>query len=67
MTSPKYRADIAGQVKEFIADLEIACRSELAHGDNFTLSVEDVPAYADYKDWLTEREMQAAFKRAQRF
>ena len=66
-TVPRYRADITGQVANFIADFEATVRGEIEHSDNFIFAVEDCEhAVTEYKDYLTEREMATAFKRAQR-
>lgn len=65
-TKPRYRADIAGNVKECIADFECGVRSELSNSDNFIFAVEDTGNFEQWKDFLTRAEMNAAFKRAQR-
>ena len=66
MAVPKCRADIDGQVANFIADFEAAVRGEIEHSADI-LNVKDcantVKAYGDY---LTPKEMAAAFKRAQK-
>ena len=66
MTTPRYRGDIKGMVKENIADCEQQMRSEIEHSDNFVFLPEDTHAWEEYKDTLTEAEMRAAFKRARR-
>jgi hypothetical protein len=67
MTAPKYRSDIAGSVKESIADFECGVRGELSNADNgFIFCVEDTSSYEEWQDYLTPAEMKAAFKRAQR-
>ena len=66
--APKYRADIKGQVAIYIAEFEASVRAEINNpeSDTFLFCVEDAHAYAEYSDYLTEHEMQAAFKRAER-
>jgi hypothetical protein len=64
-TQPKYRSDIAGNVKNCIADFEHGLRNELANSEEFIFLVEDSSNYEEWKDFLTLAEMRAAFKRAQ--
>lgn len=65
---PKYRADIKGQVAQFIADFQASVAGEIRNpdSDSFLLCVEDAHAYEEFKDYLTAAEMKAAFNRAQR-
>ena len=65
-TAPKYRGDIAGQVRENVADCESAMRGELGSSLDFILTAEDTEAWQEYRDYLTEKEMRDAFKRASR-
>ena len=66
MSTPKYRADIVGNVKGCIADFECGIRGELSNADNeFIFDVADTSNYEEWKDYLTLAEMKAAFKRAQ--
>lgn len=64
--TPRYRADIVGNIKASIAEFEDSVRGELANPERmeFLLAVEDSQAYQDWKDYLTEAEMKAAFKGA---
>lgn len=68
MTMPRYRSDTKGRVAEFIADFQASVRGEMTNPDNeyFLLCPEDAYAYDEFKDYLTEAEMRAAFNRAQR-
>ncbi len=66
MTTPRYRDDIKGNVKAHIADCEQSMRNQITHSEDFILTAEDCPAWAEYQDTLTAAEMRAAFKRAQR-
>lgn len=67
MAAPKYRNEIKGQVAQFIADFQASVAGELSNPENetFLFCHEDAAAYDEYKDYLTESEMRAAFKRAQ--
>jgi len=62
--TPRYRDEIKGQVASFVADFEASVGCELRYGDSFLLDYKDSAAYAEYRDYLTEREMSAAFHRA---
>jgi hypothetical protein len=64
--APKHRGDIAGCVALHTQDCEDAMRNQIAHADEFILIPEDCPAWDEYKDTLTERELRACFRRAQR-
>lgn len=65
--APRYRADVKGNVANLIADFEATCRGEIEHGETFVFTWQDCErAVEEYQDYLTEREMAAAFKRAQR-
>lgn len=67
MSTPKYRADIKGEVANYIADFEATCRGEIEQGDSFVFTWQDCEdAVREYSDYLTEREMKAAFERARR-
>lgn len=66
MAAPKYRADIKGEVANYISDFEASCRGEMEHSDDFIFAWQDCRAVEEYQDYLTDKEMAAAFKRAQR-
>jgi hypothetical protein len=68
MSTPRYRADIKGQVAQFLDDFQASVAGEINNPEsmNFLLCVEDADAYEEFKDYLTDKEMTAAFKRAQR-
>lgn len=65
MATPKFRADIKGEVKVYIHEFELAVSNELRTADEFIIEVEDTGAFAEYLDYLTCAEMASAFKRAQ--
>lgn len=67
--TPRYRYDLQrGDLHRFIADFEASVRGEINNPENmdFLFCAEDAQAYGEFKDYLTEREMKAAFERAQR-
>lgn len=64
MNSPIYRADIAGEVHLHIDDCEFQMRNEIQSGELFILCAEDTSAWEEFSEYLTVKEMRAAFKRA---
>lgn len=64
MITPRYRTAITGSVSLYITDCASQMRNELQNADHLILGVEDTSAWVEFADYLTDREMRAAFKRA---
>lgn len=68
MECGKYKADIAGDVAAVKADCVATMRNEIANADIFVLAWEDCEnALREYGELLTEAQLKACFKQAQRF
>lgn len=65
-TAPIYRSDIKGQVAEYKRECAECMRNQIATADFFLLLAEDAPAYEEYAVYLTDDELRACFKAAQR-
>lgn len=65
-TSPKYRADIAGNVAAIKADCVAMFRGEIQQADHFIVAHEDCTStLGEYSQYLTDAELRACFKKAQ--
>lgn len=60
---PKYRADVKGNVRANILDFEATLRGEIRNADYFVVDVTDTDAYREYECYLTDAEMEAAFRK----
>lgn len=62
---PKYRADVAGKVKENMADCIALMAGEIRNADSFMFEAADCTlAMREYEDTLTDAELATCFKRA---
>lgn len=64
MIGPKYRNEIKGEVAAVKRDCVDTFRGELRSDDNFIFNWRDTKTYREYADMLTERELEACFKKA---
>ena len=60
---PKYRDDVKGSVRANIRDFEATLRGEIRNADDFVFDVTDTNAYREYECYLTDAEMEAAFRK----
>ncbi len=61
---PRYRQDIAGRVAAVKAECTDAMRCEAENADFFVASLSDLAVTDDYRDFLTQAELLACFKKA---
>ena len=64
MSTPRYRADIKGEVRTFLAECTASMRGEIQSASDFILTPEDTAAWDEYADYLTPAEMRRAFRQA---
>ena len=62
---PKYR-DTVDDLQSVKQDCISQMRNEIQFGDHFAVTPQDCNAYAEYSDYLTEKELAQCFKKAAR-
>lgn len=63
---PHYRADATGNIAGIKADCVVQMKNELATADDFIINVDDTAAHGEYSKYLTDAELRACFKKAQK-